>query len=160
MLSYNDIEEIKQAGFIGFKTVAEMKSGGCRNLPLAGGVYMIIRPIKKEPYFLQTGSGGHFKGKDPNVSIEELRANWVDDTSVLYIGKATSLKKRLSQYMSFGRGSNVGHWGGRLIWQLADVDEMLVCWKETSEVPRKVEEGMIADFKLKYGQWPFANLQD
>ncbi len=62
--------------------------------------------------------------------------------------------------MSFGRGSNVGHWGGRLIWQLADVDEMLVCWKETSEVSRKVEEGMIADFKLKYGQWPFANLQD
>ena len=121
---------------------------------------MIIRPIKKKPQFLQIGSGGHFKGKDPNVSIEELRANWVDDTCVLYIGKATSLKKRLSQYMSFGRGSNVGHWGGRLIWQLADVDEMLVCWKETSDVPRKVEEGMIADFKLKYGQWPFANLQD
>lgn len=160
MLSYNDIEEIKQAGFIGFKTVAEMKSGGCRELPLVGGVYMIIRPIKKKPQFLQIGSGGHFKGKNPNVSIEELRASWVDDTCVLYIGKATSLKKRLSQYMSFGRGSNVGHWGGRLIWQLADVDEMLVCWKETSEVSRKVEEGMIADFKLKYGQWPFANQQD
>lgn len=93
MLSYNDIEEIKQAGFIGFKTVAEMKSGGCRELPLVGGVYMIIRPIKKKPQFLQIGSGGHFKGKNPNVSIEELRARWVDDTCVLYIGKAQVSRK-------------------------------------------------------------------
>ena len=159
IMHYKDLEELKSAGFVGFKTVAEMQSGGCRELPLAGGVYMIIRPLNKKPQFLQVGSGGHFKGKDPNVSIEELKANWVDNTCVLYIGKATSLKKRLSQYMSFGRGSNVGHWGGRLIWQLADVGQMLVCWKTTSDVPRKVEENMIADFKDQYGQWPFANLQ-
>ena len=160
MLSYNNIEEIHNAGFVGFKTVAEMKNGGCRELPIAGGVYMIIRPYTEKPQFLQIGSGGHFKDKDPNVSIEELRFNWVDNTCVLYIWKATSIKKRLSQYMSFGRGSKAGHWGGRLIWQLADVDEMLVCWKATTEIPRKVEERMIAEFKSLYGQWPFANLQD
>lgn len=48
MLSYNDIEEIKQAGFIGFKTVAEMKSGGCRELPLVGRCLYDYPPHQKE----------------------------------------------------------------------------------------------------------------
>lgn len=73
MLSYNDIEEIKQAGFIGFKTVAEMKSGGCRELPLVGGVYMIIRPIKKKPQFLQIGVVGTSKERIPMC---RLRSSW------------------------------------------------------------------------------------
>lgn len=160
MLSYSNIEELKKAGFVGFKTVAEMKQYGRRILPDSGGIYMIIRPYTNKPLFLPIGTGGHYKGKNPNVSVQELNDNWVENTCVLYIGKATSLKTRVSTYMSFGKGAAVGHWGGRLLWQLADADEMLVCWKETEEIPRKVEEGLIADFKKIYGQWPFANLRD
>lgn len=158
-MKYTGIKELRAAGFTGFKTVADMQNGGCSNLPLSGGVYMIVRPDDRAPQFLQVGSGGHFKGKDPNVPVGELQANWVDGTCVLYIGNATSLKKRLSQYMRFGGGSNVGHWGGRYIWQLEDVDRMLVCWKTTTDDPRSVEEKMIAEFKEQFGRWPFANLQ-
>lgn len=158
-MNYTSIEELKAEGFTGFRTVADMKSSGCRESPPAGGVYMIVRPDDSKPHFLPLGSGGHFKGQDPNVTVEELQANWVDGTCVLYIGKATSLKKRLSQYMRFGNGSNVGHWGGRYIWQLENVDRMLVCWKTTTERPRDVEKKMIAEFKEQFGRWPFANLQ-
>ena len=158
-MKYKDIEELKSNGFVGFKTVAEMKNGGCRELPRPGGVYLIVRPHNTKPQFLTVGSGGHFKGQDPNVSIDELKANWVEDTCVLYIGKATSLKTRVSAYMSFGKGSNVGHWGGRLVWQLADSDQLLVCWKQTDEVPRQVEKDMIKEFRDQYGAWPYANLQ-
>lgn len=159
-MDFSSIEAIQKAGFVGFKTVAEMKQGGRRILPDSGGVYLILRPYIKKPQFLPVGTGGHFKGRDPNVPVEELMENWVENTCVLYIGKATSLKTRVSAYMSFGRGSAVGHWGGRLLWQLADSDEMLVCWKETDDVPIDVEKDLIAEFKKIYGQWPYANLSD
>lgn len=71
------------------------------------------------PEFLSHGTGGFFKGKDPNVSITELETNWVENTCVVYIGKAgTTLQKRLNQYLKFGNGQNIGHWGGRYIWQI------------------------------------------
>ena len=158
-MRYKDIEELKRNGFVGFKTIAEMKNGGCRELPRPGGVYLIVRPQNTKPQFLTVGTGGHFKGQDPNVSIEELKANWVEYTCVVYIGKATSLKNRVSAYMSFGKGSNVGHWGGRLVWQLADSDKLLVCWKQTDSDPRQVEKDMIKEFRDQYGAWPYANLQ-
>ena len=155
-----DLAGIKGAGFSGFKSVAEMKGGGYLGLPDSSGVYMLLRRSTEPPCFLQVGTGGHFKGKNPNVSVDVLQANWVDGASVVYIGKATSLKKRLGQYMRFGRGANVGHWGGRYVWQLADADDLLVCWKRTTEGPRDVEARYIQDFVMQYGQRPFANLVD
>ena len=159
-MTFKDSKSIVDAGFGGFKTVAEMKAGGYLNLPDAPGVYVIIRKNASAPNFLRVGTGGHFKGRDPNVSEEELRANWVTGTCVVYIGKATSLKKRLGQYMRFGNGANVGHWGGRFIWQLSDADQLVVCWKTTKEGPRVVEAGYIQEFVSQYGCRPFANLVD
>ena len=86
-----------------------------------------------------------------NVSIAELRDNWVPDEAIIYIGKATSLKSRLGSYLRFGEGKFATHWGGRYIWQLKDSRELLVCWKETDENPRVVEEEMIAQFKKEHG---------
>jgi hypothetical protein len=117
---------------------------------------------------LSEGTGGHFKGQDPNVSLSELKDNWVEGTPVIYIGKAggagntATLNKRLGQYLRFGQGANVGHWGGRYIWQLADSRDLIVCWKTlTDDDPREVEHQMIAEFKATHaGKRPFANLMD
>ena len=58
----------------------------------------------------------------------------------------------------FGAGKTVGHWGGRLIWQLADADQLIVAWKETpGRVPRQVEAELIRLFRQQYGKPPFAN---
>lgn len=156
---YNDLETLKANGFMGGVSVKNLKSG-CVNIPNEPGVYVITKPVDKESSFLKIGTGGFFKGKDPNVSISELEANWVDNTIVVYIGKATSLKKRLKRFMDFGSGSSVGHWGGRLIWQLSYADQLQVWWKPVDENPRDVEWSMIQDFKQEYGLRPFANLQD
>ena len=52
---------------------------------------MTFNDIDNKPgEFLAVGSGGHFKGKDPNISLADLKSNWVDNTKVVYIGKATS----------------------------------------------------------------------
>ena len=132
------------------------------------GVYVVLRESESSPQFLSEGTGGFFKGKNPNVSIAELKANWVEGTHVIYIGKAggadssATLQKRLGQYLRFGQGANIGHWGGRYIWQLADSRDLVVCWKTlTNEEPREIEHQMIADFKAVHaGKRPFANLKD
>ena len=108
--------------------------------------------------FLPKNPAGRFKGKDPTVSLKALLANWAVRAEVLYIGKADELGRRLMQFAGFGAGKTVGHWGGRLIWQLADADQLIVAWKETpGRVPRQVEAELIRLFRQQYGKPPFAN---
>lgn len=154
-------EQLKGAGFDGFISVRELKEDFKNGrVPKEEGVYQILRLSSTPPTFLQKGTGGYFKGKEPNVSIDELRSNWVVDEPVVYIGKASELYKRIRQYMQFGSGKAVGHFGGRYIWQLADSDELIICWKRASE-SRSLEAAMIAEFKNNHnGKRPFANLKD
>jgi len=87
-----------------------------------------------------------------------LTSNWVDRAEVVYIGKADELRRRLRQFADFGSGRPIGHWGGRLIWQLADSERLLVAWKETpGRIPREVEADLIARFRGIYGKPPYAN---
>lgn len=154
-------EKLKDEGFEGFISVKELKLDFDNGtIPKEEGVYHILRLSNDTPRFLQKGSGGYFKGKDPNVSIDELHSNWIDADPIVYIGKAKELFKRIQQYIKFGSGKAVGHRGGRYIWQLADSDDLLVCWKSVSN-SRAVEKALIADFKNSHnGKRPFANLRD
>lgn len=154
-------EQLKGAGFDGFISVKDLKEDFKNGrVPKEEGVYQILRLSSTPPTFLQKGTGGYFKGKEPNVSIDELRSNWVVDEPVVYIGKASELYKRIRQYMQFGSGKAVGHFGGRYIWQLSDSDGLIVCWKCVSE-SRSVEAAMIEEFKNSHnGKRPFANLKD
>jgi hypothetical protein len=95
------------------------------------------------------------------VPIERLQAEWVDGATVIYIGKADVLRRRLQQYARFGAGEPVGHWGGRLIWQLADAGELLVAWHAlvATETARSLERRLLLHFgELYEGRRPFANL--
>lgn len=112
--------------------------------------------------------------EEPNRPVSELENNWVGDTCVVYIGKAggvdasgkkskSTLRKRINAYLDFGTGKSVGHWGGRLIWQIKDAKDLLFCWKAIPEQegnPVEIEKEFIADFKRQYGgKRPFANLK-
>lgn len=162
---FNDIKEIKNQGFTGFKTKRELfLDSSC--IPKQMGVYMVLNNQAK-PSFVLNGTGGFFKGKNPNVALSYLKDNWVDNAKVIYIGKAGSstgkanLYSRLNQYLSFGQGKNVGHWGGRLIWQLANAKDLIVCWKTLPDLePREIEGFLIQEFVNQFGKRPFANLCD
>jgi len=165
-MNYSNIEEVKKAGYTGFRSMGELFVDSSM-LPKIRGVYLVLYPSGKSPEFLTVGTGGHFKGKNPNVSVAKLKENWVDGTIVLYIGKAgkdgsaATLQSRLRQYFSFGQGGNVGHWGGRLIWQLKNSKDLIVCWKALpTEDPRTVEATLIKQFVSRFGKRPFANLSD
>ncbi len=163
-MKFQSMKDIKAEGFVGFEKISDMMSNECINVPKVKGIYLVI--TNEKPKFLKENVGGHFKGKNPTVPISELEANWVDNTIVIYIGKAgggtskATLNSRLKQYMKFGSGQPVGHWGGRLIWQLSDNKNFTICWKATpNENPRKLEKDLIAEFENKYLKKPFANLQ-
>lgn len=58
----------------------------------------------------------------------------------------------------FATGQPVGHWGGRLLWQV-DMD-YLFAWRETPGAdPEVVEKPMLREFSDCYGSLPFANLR-
>lgn len=79
------------------------------------------------------------------------------DAQVVYIGKAHELYTRLKAYARFGAGEPVAHWSGRLIWQVAGADELLVAWRPGSA--RELEKLLLARFaELHAGRRPLANL--
>lgn len=160
MLS-NEPVDWPSSGFKGFIRVGQLMENGCSLIDDAPGVYLIIRRSTEPPVFLEKGTGGWFKGIDPNVPVSALRDKWVEGTEIMYIGKAgTSLRKRLRHYMRFGIGIDAPHKGGRHIWQLADNRELRVCWHVLPSAvdPEMVEMLMIEKFKDKYGKLPFANI--
>ena len=163
MLTGN-INKLKSYGFEGFHTVNTLQKNDCSTIPKQKGIYFVLNQ-DSSPTFLKESVGGHFKGRNPTVSLGKLKENWVDDTLVVYIGKAggsnskATLQSRLKQYMRFGDGEPVGHWGGRMIWQLVNHRGLIVCYKllENSD-PREEEKKLINDFESYYGKLPFANL--
>jgi hypothetical protein len=158
-------DALSRDGYVGWARFEAIQVRPDR-VPVADGVYIVLREAAYAPDFIALSRGGWFKGKDPTVALETLRANWVEGADVLYIGKADlgrkrprGLQKRLLEYADFGAGRPVGHWGGRLIWQLADSRELVVAWKETPPGvdPALVETGLISQFRAEYGKPPFAN---
>lgn len=155
-----EIEKLKEAGFIGFIDIKTLKQIYNR-LPLEKGVYVVLRMTDEAPVFLEKGTGGFFKGKNPNVAISKLQGKWLDDSPIMYIGQTTkSLQKRILQYLQFGSGMGVGHYGGRYIWQLKDADNLVFAWKPLpSTDTHDFEKRMLLDFHKEHGALPFANLR-
>ena len=127
-------------------------------VPVDQGVYAVVRYSASDPEYEGVSRGGHFEGRDPSVGVSVLSSRWVPATPVLYLGKANNLRQRLRQFRDFGRGKPIGHWGGRYLWQLADCDELAICWRVTVEDSRSVERELISSFRARFGSLPYANI--
>ena len=163
---FYSISDLEKNQFVGFKFIADLQRTNCVNVSEKRGVYIVVRPLTTSPTFNEKSIGGFFKQKNPAVGIERLHKHWVDSSIIMYIGKSgsrtnkRSIKKRMIEFMNFGKGQPIGHWGGRFIWQLADSDKLQICWKPTlDEEPIDVERRLIKEFKEHYNKRPFANLR-
>jgi hypothetical protein len=171
-MEFDSKEALVENGFIGFKTISELRQSECGEVYQKRGIYLVVLPDLMTPRFLPVSTGGRYRN-DPTVEVEKLSTRWVTGTRVLYIGKVgklddervssgtpeRTLRKRLWEYIRFGRGDKVVHHGGRYIWQLANSDDLQVCWKHIpDEEPKVVERRLIAEFKKVYRKHPFANI--
>ena len=91
-MDFGSIEGIERQGFSGFVAVSLLRELACRQVPEAPGVYLILRLQPQPVIFLDCSTGGHFRGRDPAVPIQELQQVWVTGPIVIYIGKATVLR--------------------------------------------------------------------
>lgn len=167
---YTSVDTLRADGFSGFVTIRDLRRCKLDCVPSRRGdigVYIVLRPEADLPVFLERSTGGRFKDRDPNVPQEILTKHRVPGAQIVYIGKAgipgksATLRSRIGQYLDFGAGRPIGHWGGRFIWHLPSSEELVVCWKPTPEqIPRDVEQRMIQEFKKAFGVRPFANLRD
>lgn len=151
-----DRSRLTADGFAGWVTFENIRHAD--PCPDVGGVYVVTRTEDCDPCFLDRSCGGWFKDRDPTVSFSVLEANWVPDAEVVYIGKANNIRRRLREFAKFGAGQRIGHWGGRLIWQLEESSKLLVSWKPTPGLdPLAHEAQLLAQFRAEYGKSPFAN---
>lgn len=158
-MNFNNIEEIKKYGFKCFESVKDLREDSSL-IPQKKGVYLVLKPQDMDVKFLETGTGGHTKG-NPNVSIDKLKAKWIEDTLVLYVGRTgRTLYERINELLRFGQGENIDHWGGRYLWQINHSEELVICWKEMQdEDPEEIWKQLLWDFESVYSKLPFANLR-
>jgi len=148
-------------GFQGFVPVGCLHGSALEGVPLDRGVYVARLPSAACPGFSGSSTGGHLQGRDPLVEVERLRAEWVEGTRALYVGRAECLRLRIWELVGFAFGTPTRHWGGRVLWQLQGRATLEVGWRVTPETdPAKVESDLLAEFKAAHGQrLPFANLR-
>lgn len=148
-------------GFSGFLSADALRSACSVAIPDQPGVYVVMRGDFVPPRFLRTSPAGWFRGKDPTLSLGELRSRWVGESQVLYVGKAGGkggLRRRISTYLKHGAGAAAAHWGGRAVWQIATASELLFAWCLTPDCePRHREKELLALFVSQVGRRPFAN---
>ena len=166
-MNFSSISDLIQADFKGFESISCLQQTNCSGVPEQPGVYLVICPHNTPPVFLSSSLGGHFKGKNSTVSQSELNTRWIQGSKVIYIGKTGSaqgtrmIRKRLKQYIQFGMGKPVPHWGGRYIWQIEGSGTLKICWKVTNGVlAEPLEKQLIQDFVSQYTRRPYASLRD
>ncbi|MDK1359161.1 hypothetical protein QNO00_02585 [Arthrobacter sp. zg-Y1219] len=150
-------------GFTGFRPISDLD---INRIPQRQGIFAVLRPEGFEPRFLAQSTAGTFKKKKPSLPRAALEAEWVADADVLFIGKASpgskgnrGLRRQISEFVDFGNGKPPGHWDGRLIWQLADAEDLLVAWRELpAETVNAAHAEFHAEFGRVHGRLPFANL--
>ncbi len=142
---------IEALGFEGFTKLTQLRAG---DVPEKHGIYVVLRPGSEAPVF--QADNPVKRPRQKLYSVEYLTDYWVENTPVVYIGKAAGaagLRDRLKPYAK----KSSGHSGGRAIWQLSDADDLLVCWKVIEEA-EAVEKFWIKTFKEAHGGMrPFAN---
>lgn len=69
-----EVAALEGSGFVGFVPISTLRANR-KIVPAVRGVYVLLWTALGEPEFVCVGSGGHFKGKNPNVTIDELKHN-------------------------------------------------------------------------------------
>ncbi|MGX6570586.1 GIY-YIG nuclease family protein (plasmid) [Cupriavidus necator H16] len=156
------IDGIDLSGFTPAVTIKSLHNTRCTHVPTAAGVYVVVRTESTAPKFLSESRAGWFKGQHPSYPEHIVRDNWVEGATVIYVGKAcgrNGLRQRVRQLVEFAYGKAIGHRGGRLLWHLAEWEDLQMHWMECPSLAADgLETELIGQFRQMYGDRPFANM--
>ena len=74
---------LEESGFADVESVSALQRSMSR-VPRDPGIYVVLAPSTGEGRFLPEGTGGAFKGKDPNVATDLLASRWHASASVAW----------------------------------------------------------------------------
>jgi hypothetical protein len=163
--SLESTDALRTAGFEGFVSVTDLARSGCLEVPVARGVYIVVREPADKPKLMPSSQAGRYRNQNPSVKPEVLEKKWVPGAVVLYVAAAdgtgvrNQLQQRIKRSIRFGGGAAIGAAGGRYLWQLADHRKLRFAWL-VSEDAANVAKALLATFETRYGALPFANLRD
>jgi hypothetical protein len=142
--------------------VEKNKRAWWTDIAKSSGIYVLYVPQGVPVEFQASGSAATFADL---TSTSALKTKWskinsTTQTDILYIGKAVSLKKRISALIRFGLGRCRNHHGGEWVWQVKMIREMRIsinsCPKG-KEAP--YEKWLLDEFHNDHEEYPLANRQ-
>jgi hypothetical protein len=155
---------------INANTISNLKkSEEIKKVTTGKGIYFVCKNENDINFITKEKTKINSKGKElPWYEIKELKSDYNDigETNILYIGKTEGRKKglrgRIKSYINFGdfnKKSNI-HAGGRAIWQIDNVNDLIFCWIEIDNAA-EVEKALIESYKIKHNKKrPLANRKD
>jgi hypothetical protein len=155
------LDRIDISSFDGPCAIQALTASQKTEIPTKPGNYIVVRRAKGDPKFKAHSEAGRFKGKDPTVSVSELVSQWVSGAQVLYVGQTGNLSKRIRQLCDFAAGKPVGHWGGRILWQVHGSEAFELWWQvDLAKDPESTKRRLLRSFVDAHGRLPFANLRE
>ncbi len=152
---------LEAAGFVGFSAMVTLQAERCERVPVACGVYVVVRDPAYPVQFRAKSPAGRYRGEDPTLPVDLLTDRWVEGASVLYIGVAPGtgvramLQQRIKRTVRFGGGADIAHAGGAALWQLEGSMQLRFAWKSMDD-PRPYAESLLAEFVARHGRAPYA----
>lgn len=109
----------------------ELRLGALKNIPRCKGIYKVYIPSNFIVKFRDNSDAPYMKQQLKDV--ETLQNKWNEickhpgyEEGLLYIGKSTNLRRRLSEFVRTGYGEAINHYGGSSLFQLENNKQLQI----------------------------------
>lgn len=112
-------------------TFEELRLGALKNIPRCRGIYKVYIPSDFIVKF-RTDSDAPYT-KNQLRDVETMENKWREicknpgyEDGLIYIGKSTNLRRRLSEFVRTGYGEAINHYGGSSVFQLENNKQLRI----------------------------------
>lgn len=112
-------------------TFEELRLGALKSIPRCSGIYKVYIPSGFIVKFRADSDAPYTKKQLKD--IEALKSKWIEickhpgyEDGLLYIGKSTNLRRRLSEFVRTGYGEAINHYGGSSLFQLENNKQLQI----------------------------------
>lgn len=112
-------------------TFEELRLGALKKIPRCHGIYKVYIPHNFVVKFKADSDAPYTNKQLKDVDV--LQRKWAEickypgyEDGLIYIGKSTDLRRRLSEFVRTGYGDAINHYGGSSIFQMENNKKLLI----------------------------------